>query len=77
MRADQLTMWVVYDHPRDYRFGFLARLWNTLPQPEPTDMVLVAPTLDELREQITEQEPWRVPLDRMLNDQPYIVEVWI
>lgn len=74
---ERLPMWVVYDHPRDYPHGFIARLWLTLPTAEVTDDTLTADTLEELREKIQAHAPWMVMLTRHPIDDPAIIETWL
>lgn len=62
---------VIYDHPKDFPDYYVARGWL---DEIPTNMVFIAKTLDEIRATI--------PLDmiciqRMEDDDPCIVEVWI
>jgi hypothetical protein len=73
----QLPMWVVYDHPLDYPDGFIARLWMSLPKPQPTTETLTAPTLEGLRNKIRKRAPWTTLLMRSPEDDPAIIEVWL
>ena len=70
--SDALPIWTIYDHPRDYPTGFIARKFLL---DQPTDETIAAPTLDEIREAM-----WRrglTPLHRSPDDDPVIVETWI
>lgn len=71
---ERLPMWVVYDSPSDYPGYWVARLHLSLPQPQATDCVLTALTLDTLH--------WLLPagltrLPRQPDDDPAIFEVWL
>lgn len=65
-------MWTVYDHPKDWPHGFLARKWYG---ECPTSEVLAAPTLETLRWEL--EERGFIPLARDPGDDPCIVETWI
>lgn len=73
-QAGRLPMWTVYDHPADYPGHWVARLWYSLPQPEPTEYVLAHDSLDELRGMLP---PTCVMLARQDGDDPKIAETWL
>ena len=74
-RAGRLPMWVIYrPTTREYPGRWVARLWHTLPQPEPTEFVMLHDTLEDLREMIP---PTCVLLARQDGDAPEIVETWL
>lgn len=68
-----LEMWVIYDHPKDFPNGFIARLWI---DEDPQAQTMTADTLDNLRELICR---WGCTchLVRYPDDDPVIVETWI
>jgi hypothetical protein len=71
MSRDTLSIYVVYDHPKDYPDSFVVREWhyNT-----PTMNVQTAPTLAEARQLI----PFGlVRLHRSEGDDHTIVETWL
>ena len=72
-----LPMWVVYDHPLDMPDRFVARRWLTLPNNRPTQEVLTADKLDDLRYAIQRAMPGAVRLDRSPDDDAKIMEVWL
>lgn len=77
-RAEQggrLPMWTVYGTAtREYPGKFVARLWHSLPSPEPTEYVLLHAELDGLRGMI----PLTCTrLARQPDDAPEIIEVWL
>lgn len=76
MRADEvLSIWVIYDHPRDYPESFVVRRHDVRPdRSEPTDESY-AGTLEALREQM--QGRGLYPMSRSEGDDPTIVEVWL
>lgn len=65
-------MWVVYDHPRDFPFSFVARRWSG---GEPTTEVIESRTLDSIRLLLAARG--LVSLARHPDDEPQIVETWI
>lgn len=72
----RLPMWCIYDHPRDYPAHYAARLFLTLPgpEPEPTEYVLLHRDLNGLRDM---KPPTCTTLARRDEDEPHIVEVWL
>jgi len=68
---DKLAIWVVYQNPRDRPGKCIARKWLN---DQPTDEVLVAATLDELRAMLP---PGLTRLGRRMEDDPVIVETWL
>lgn len=71
-----LSMWVVYDHPKDYPDWFVARKWNVGAEGEaPTDEVMRHNELDGLRE--TLDFMGYTCLQREEGDDPCIVETWL
>lgn len=71
-----LSMWVVYDHPRDRPADFIARRWAlTGDSMEPTRDTCASPDLDRLRRWFMMLGYTR--LDRSEGDDPRIVETWI
>jgi len=70
--SDTLGIWTVYARPRDYPAQFVARLFYL---DQPSDQVLLADTLAEIREQLA---AWGLMcLPRQPGDEPHIVEVWL
>ena len=70
-----LPIWTVYDHPRDYPNGYVARRWLTLPVPRATNEVIIADKLDDIRDQL--EAKGLVKLMRDPSDEPQIVETWL
>lgn len=72
-----MSTWTIYDHPRDFPEGYIARRWDLMDgQEEPvwTPNVFTAMTLEGVREQL----PWGlVPFGRNPGDAPSIVETWL
>jgi len=73
--TDDLQMWTIYFHPRDYPDGFVARMWVISSKgAAATDMVLTASTLEEIRNKL----PLGLTrLERDPADEPQIVETWL
>lgn len=71
----ELTMWVIYKHPRDYPQQYVARLWEIRAGCVlPTADVMMADTLAEIRKSIP---VGLFRTERFSDDDPCIVEVWI
>lgn len=72
MPKAELPIWVVYDHPKDYPACYVARKWLG---EEPTDAMIVAPSLELLRQWLGGMG--LVRMDRFEEDDPVIMEVWL
>jgi hypothetical protein len=71
-----LTMWVVYDHPKDFPFGFVTREWVvTSTGGRPTNNVIKTTPLEVIRTFL--EGKGLVPLGRSPIDDPCIVETWM
>lgn len=71
-----LGIWTVYDHPRDYPQGFIARLHEVHPGYEvATDHVITSPTLAAVRAELEALHLTRI--GRAAGDDPVIVESWL
>ena len=83
LMSSELSMWCVYEKPRDFPRCFVARrfvITQTAPTRAaalPTSDVVVSRNLDDLREQLALRWPGLVRLARDPNDDPVIVETWI
>lgn len=74
-RANALRVWTIYDHPRDYPEGFMARLFMVHPGGYgPRNVAFYGPTLESVRNQLP---PGLYNLGRQPEDEPHIVETWI
>jgi hypothetical protein len=71
----RLPMWTIYDRPKEFPAGYLARLWYSLPQPEATALVIPNDDLEVLRDYFAEIGCTLLP--RSEADQPNIVESWL
>jgi len=67
-----LPIWVVYDHPADFPYSFVARLWIG---EQPTEVFMCTPDLNELRTWLLEMG--LVKLMPMPGDNPRIMETWL
>lgn len=73
-----LSMWVIYDHPKDYPGNFVVREWKIGPNySTPVKAAKVVDTLDEARAAIRELNPDATQLDRREDDDPVITETWL
>jgi hypothetical protein len=75
MSGGTLSMWVVYDHPRDVPESYVARRWEVGPGEVATDDVVAFDDIDKLR--LYFQAQGLVKLMRQQDDQPHIMEVWL
>ena len=66
-----LEIWVIYDHPIDFPNEFVARKFIL---DKPTKDMIVMPSLDEVRKMLP---PDLTRLDRCLEDDPRMIEVWL
>lgn len=74
MNGDVLSMWHVYDRPKDYPTQYVARRWEVLNEPSATTDIFVADTLDGLRN-LLPQGLYRLPASP--GDDPVILETWV
>jgi hypothetical protein len=68
-----ITLYVVYDHPRDYPDEFVVRRWN-MDRPELGEPFARGASLEAVRAALP-RNLWN--LGRSRNDDDAIVEVWI
>jgi hypothetical protein len=75
--ADYFYQWVVYDHPKDFPDGFIARLWTVGRggRIEATNSIITTEDVGEIRKYLIAQGYIRMP--RHPNDDPCILEVWL
>lgn len=72
-----MSVWVVYNRPRDFPDKYVARRWDILRgqvEPVPTVEHLTADSLDEIRRLVP---PCLACLPRYDDDDASIVEVWL
>jgi hypothetical protein len=72
-RGGDLLMWVITYHPLDYPSHVAARPHRTIPKAGALPMVLLADTVEEMRERLP---AGLTRMTRALADDPCIVEVW-
>jgi len=71
-----LSMWTIYDHPKDHPDFWVGRCHVVDKHgSRPTDRLITARTLDSLRELMRRRGLARLPRDP--KDDPKIVEVWL
>lgn len=75
--ADALTIWTLYDNPKDYPGMFVLREWAITggDEPQPLPGTFVAPRIETLRSQMEGMGLTCLP--RSPGDEPHIVECWI
>jgi hypothetical protein len=66
-----LSMWTIYERPKDYPEGYIARRFESI---MPTDDTLTG-ELEELREIFINAGLFKLP--RSEGDEPQIVETWL
>jgi hypothetical protein len=72
-----LIMWTIYNRPLDMPDCYVARKWiirRNSEQPIPTSALRAAGTLEEVRNMLPRGLH---RLDRFIEDDPKIVEVWL
>lgn len=69
-----MTMWVVYDHPSDFPDEFVARVWKVSAAGPRAD-VIRAKDLEFIRRVL--RDSGLVVMDRFVEDDPNILEVWM
>ena len=75
-----LSMWTVYDHPRDWPQWFVARRWEIRAgevAPVRTDDMVFGRTLEIVRMHIDRITPGLFRLPRQPGDDPVVVETWV
>ena len=76
-KAGKLSIWTVYDHPKDYPRDFVARLHEAdARRSRPTRHVLVANRIDTLRYVLC-FDLGLTRLSRNTDDDAKIVETWL
>jgi hypothetical protein len=71
-----LSIWTIYDHPRDYPNGFIARRHTVaVSGTGPTDDTVKADDLTTLRRHLLQAGLTRI--NRSPEDEPQIVESWL
>lgn len=74
-RTNALSMWVIYDHPKDYPNSFVMREWIIEGGGyKPTGQWIVKDTIEECRAQLPNGA---INLGRYPEDDPVIAEVWV
>jgi hypothetical protein len=73
--SDDLYVWTIYNHPRDFPNSYVARKFSTRGGATPTKDIIVSPTLSDLRFQLKRMGLTCLP--RSPGDEPQIVESWI
>lgn len=73
MDENQLSIWTVYDHPRDYPHCYVARQFRG---EQPTNSVIISADLGKLREVLL-VEMGLTRLERDERDDLVILETWL
>jgi hypothetical protein len=71
----ELSMWTVYDRPPDYPDAFVARRFEIGTEPVPTDDVILASELEQLRRAF--RRAGLTLISRSDGDEQQIVETWL
>lgn len=72
---EHLPMFTITDHPTDWPDFYVARMHFTLPEPRPSDFVIMDRDLERLQE--TMQALGLVKLMRSPGDDPVVLETWL
>ena len=76
MNNKSLTMWVIYDHPKDHPNYFVARRHEVFRNAsKATGEHVVSKDLKKLRKML--EDGGKVRITRDPNDDPVIIETWI
>jgi hypothetical protein len=76
IEIEELSIWTIYDHPRDYPEGFIARRWAIANgQNFMTSDTFKADNLETLRRHFEGRALFRMP--RQDGDDRVIVESWL
>jgi hypothetical protein len=76
VKRGALPIWTVYERPKDYSCGFVARMFEVTSQgPKPTGHVIKCLKLEPIQEKL--ERAGLTKLMRDETDQPQIVESWI
>lgn len=76
MNRDILSIWTVYDHPKDYPLEFVARRWEVHPERELATLdVIRNKDLEPIREEMRRRGLFQ--MNRFAGDDPKIVETWM
>lgn len=74
--TEYLNTWVVYDHPRDFPDGYMARRWEIGGgQNRPTNETIASTDLGSVRSRLKEKGLMKI--DRQEGDDPCILETWL
>lgn len=74
--TDVLSMWVVYEHPKDFPASWVARRWDLRKgHPVATANMIETNSLAEVRALLERMGLTCMPRDP--RDEPQIVEVWL
>ena len=76
VKRGALTMWTIYERPKDYPCGFVARMFEIgSGQPKPTAKTIKSIDLDPIQEKLINAGLTCIP--RSEEDEPQIVENWV
>lgn len=78
VKKGALTMWTVYERPKDYPCGFVARMFeikNGAARPKPTMKTMKSLDLGPIQEKL--MNAGLTCIGREAADEPHIVETWL
>lgn len=76
MQPEWLSLWTVYDHPKDFPHGYIARRWEVTPAgATPTGDIITNPSLELMRVMMEAQGLSCLP--RQEDDDPAVLESWL
>lgn len=74
MNREVLSLWTIYERPKDYPTQFVARRFEATDPPKATSDLLLADDLDGIRNMLP---AGLYCLPRQLGDDPVIIETWL
>ena len=73
---EQLTIWTIYDKPKDYPHGFIARKFlASRDSLVPTQSIMICSNIEPIQQELEANGFAKVSRD--FADQPSIVESWL
>jgi hypothetical protein len=76
MATRSISIWTIYDKPRDYPTCYVARRFEASADGvRPTADCIVSPQLEPLREEL--RDKGLTPLPPAPEDPPHLVESWL
>ena len=76
-QAEEMPVWAVYKHPKDFPGKYMAMLWTTAEgHTEPTESIIVSLDYKIVQKQLQAKNLERFPADPHEEDDPSLIETW-